>query len=106
MIFFISISLKVVFDLIIQGDACTSCSFIDGGEGVAVPGPKGERGDPGPPGEGKPGKNVRELCIIFSYAALAPSAVNIADDQLMFSFQGKPGLPGVQGPAGPKGSQV
>lgn len=38
------------------------------GDGVAVPGPKGERGEPGPAGDGKPGKNVRELCIyLFMY---------------------------------------
>lgn len=33
------------------------------GDGVAVPGPKGERGDPGPPGEGKSGRNVTKQCI-------------------------------------------
>lgn len=35
------------------------------GDGVAMPGTKGERGDPGPPGEGKPGKNVRQSCIFL-----------------------------------------
>lgn len=33
------------------------------GDGVAVPGLKGEKGDPGPPGEGKPGRNVTKQCI-------------------------------------------
>lgn len=48
-----------------KGDACTSCQSPGAavGDGVAVPGPKGERGDPGPPGEGKPGKNVRKLHV-------------------------------------------
>lgn len=42
------------------------------GDGVAVPGPKGERGDPGAPGEGKPGRNVTKECIssFFNYLLL------------------------------------
>lgn len=50
-----------------QGDACTSCPSLGTvvGDGVAVPGPKGERGDPGPPGEGKPGRNVSEFVCLF-----------------------------------------
>lgn len=56
----------------LQGDACTSCPPLSSvvGDGVAVPGPKGERGDPGPPGVGKPGRNVMKLCIcicLFTY---------------------------------------
>lgn len=54
------------FILFSQGDACTSCPTLGSsvGDGVAVPGPKGERGEPGPPGQGKPGRNVRGLCFI------------------------------------------
>lgn len=50
-------------DLFTQGEACTSCSSSGTGigDGIAVPGPKGEKGDSGPPGSGKPGKNVREF---------------------------------------------
>lgn len=51
--------------VIFQGDACISCASVGAavGDGVAVPGPRGERGDPGPPGEGKPGRNVSISCI-------------------------------------------
>lgn len=74
------------------------------GEGVSVPGPKGERGEPGPPGQGKPGKNVRELYMrsILSHF----SSMTFAQVQLIFYSQGLPGLPGVQGTPGPKGAKV
>lgn len=46
--------------LFCQGDSCTSClsAGMAVGDGVAVPGPKGEKGDLGSPGAGKPGKTV------------------------------------------------
>lgn len=75
------------------------------GDGVAVPGPKGERGDPGPPGEGKPGRNVTKQCICSFFNYLLLRLMKMPDCALQFS-QGKPGLAGPQGPAGPKGSKV
>lgn len=55
----------LLFAVYLKGDACTSCPSLNMavGDGVAVPGPKGERGDPGPSGEGKPGRNVTKQCI-------------------------------------------
>lgn len=90
-----------------KGDACTSCQSLGAvlGDGIAVPGPKGERGDPGPPGEGKNGKNVRKSRVC-SYVHLFFCAMHKKKMTILFSFQGKPGLAGVQGPVGPKGSKV
>lgn len=71
------------FAVFSQGDACTSCSSAGTvvGDGVVVPGPKGERGEPGPQGEGKPGKNVRGLCFcLFISSPLPLCTMRITDD--------------------------
>lgn len=75
-------------------------------DGVAVPGPKGERGDPGPASEGKAGKNVRERenCT-FAPVFICVSVLQFKETSNLV-LQGKPGLPGVLGPVGPKGSKV
>lgn len=72
-----------------KGDACTSCQSLGAavGDGIAVPGPKGERGDPGPPGEGKNGKNVRKLHVC-SYVHLFFCAMHKKNDNLV-CFSGK-----------------
>lgn len=97
----------LIYLFVIQGDACTSCPPLSAavGDGVAVPGPKGERGEPGPQGEGKPGRNVTKQCICSFFMHLLLRLMKMPDDWLA-SSQGKPGLAGPQGPAGPKGSKV
>lgn len=93
-----------------KGDACTSCQPLGAAvaDGVAMPGPKGERGEPGPAGEGKSGKNVRERKVhIYPCVKLASLYSSLKKNPISScSCQGKPGLPGVLGPVGPKGSKV
>lgn len=75
--------------VIFQGDACISCASVGAavGDGVAVPGPKGERGDPGPPGEGKPGRNVSILSICsFIYLLLCTMWIAV-DHPTCFRFR-------------------
>lgn len=78
------------FVVLSQGDACTSCPSlgIAVGDGLAVPGPKGERGEPGPPGQGKNGKNVWEFCI-YSLLALNLCTIRIVTTILHVLLSGK-----------------